>query len=283
MVIDPQLGYDDGLPMAEEIGSWAEVKYRLVRLYSSLFATGMKGKWDERIYLDLYAGSGFSRVRNTGRILLGSPLLALTVDHPFDRYIFCEKNPQFMSALQARAKRVAPEANISFVPGDCNTQAGQILSLFPRGSKEHTVLGLCFADPFNLGLNFETIRKLSADRLLDFLCLLAVYMDANRNYVRYLKEESHKVDQFLGSNKWRSKWAKLQTASVPFPKFLAQEFGAQMQTIRYIPPPLYAMKEIRSDEKNLPLYYLALFSRSPRAYEFWDQVLKYSTDQISMF
>ena len=43
------------------------------------------------------------------------------------------------------------------------------------------------------------------------------------------------------------------------------------------------MKEVRSDDKNLPLYHLALFSRSPRAYDFWDQVLKYSTDQTSLF
>ena len=41
------------------------------------------------------------------------------------------------------------------------------------------------------------------------------------------------------------------------------------------------MKLVRSDEKNLPLYYLALFSRHKRAYEFWEQVLKYGTDQPS--
>lgn len=43
------------------------------------------------------------------------------------------------------------------------------------------------------------------------------------------------------------------------------------------------MKEIRSDDKNLPLYHLALFSRSGRAYEFWDEVSKYATDQLRLF
>jgi hypothetical protein len=52
-----------------------------------------------------------------------------------------------------------------------------------------------------------------------------------------------------------------------------------MATLDYIPPPFYTMKEVRSHEKNLPLYRLALFSRHERAYKFWDQVLKYSTDQ----
>ena len=40
---------------------------------------------------------------------------------------------------------------------------------------------------------------------------------------------------------------------------------------------------VRSDEKNLPLYYLALFSRHETAYKFWDDVLKYGTDQMNSF
>ena len=43
------------------------------------------------------------------------------------------------------------------------------------------------------------------------------------------------------------------------------------------------MKLVRSNEKNLPLYYVALFSRHELAYKYWEDVLKYSTDQTSMF
>jgi len=39
------------------------------------------------------------------------------------------------------------------------------------------------------------------------------------------------------------------------------------------------MKRGRSDEKNLPLYYIAMFSRRERAHKLWDEVLKYGTDQ----
>jgi hypothetical protein len=70
---------------------------------------------------------------------------------------------------------------------------------------------------------------------------------------------------------------------IPFPKFLAQEYEKRMQSLGYLETPLYKMKEVRSDEKNLPLYHLALFSRHQRAYEFWDEVLKYSTDQQALF
>jgi hypothetical protein len=86
---------------------------------------------------------------------------------------------------------------------------------------------------------------------------------------------------FLGTDTWRKAWVEAQKSRIPFPTFLAHQFTAQMGTLRYIPPPLYTMKEVRSDDNNLPLYHLALFSRNPRAYEFWDDVLKYSTDQTS--
>lgn len=56
-----------------------------------------------------------------------------------------------------------------------------------------------------------------------------------------------------------------------------------MQSLNYLEAKLDRMKLVRSDEKNLPLYYIALFSRNQRAYEFWDQVLKYSTDQTSFW
>jgi hypothetical protein len=55
-----------------------------------------------------------------------------------------------------------------------------------------------------------------------------------------------------------------------------------MEGLGYLPTPLYKMKRVRSDEKNLPLYYIALFSRKELAYKFWDDVLKYHTDQMSL-
>ena len=139
-----------------------------------------------------------------------------------------------------------------------------------------------FCRSINLGIKFDTLQKLS-ERLIDFLCLLALYMDANRNESQYVSEQSHRVSEFLGTENWRDAWRKAQSQLVPFPRFLAQQFAERMGTLDYIQPPFYAMKEVRSDEKNLPLYHLALFSRNQRAYDFWDEVLKYSTDQLGLF
>src|SRR5579863_7796542 len=95
---------EDGL-IVPEIGPWAEDKYRFIGMYDQLFSKGMKDKWGKRVYIDLYAGSGMGRVKGTDTVLMGSPMMALTVDHPFDRYVFCEQNPEYLNALQQRVRR----------------------------------------------------------------------------------------------------------------------------------------------------------------------------------
>src|SRR5215471_15014661 len=99
---------DDGL-ITPEVGVWAETKYRLLALYDELFSTGMKNKWDQRVYIDLYAGAGYSRIQGTSRFLKGSPIIALTATDPFDKYIFCEERDDLLAALKARTKLVAPQ------------------------------------------------------------------------------------------------------------------------------------------------------------------------------
>ena len=272
---------DDGLP-CPPVGRWTEQKHSLVSLYAKLFSTGMKDKWDERVYIELYAGAGYSKVRDTGRIIAGSPVQAVSLEHPFDKYVFCEEDPQSLEALRTRIRRLAPSASSDFVLGDCNKQVDSILEKVPIGSRDHHVLSLCFVDPYDIGIKFETLRRLS-NRYVDFLILLALYMDANRNYEHYIRDESSKVDQFLGSKEWRQKWEIAKWDAVRFPRFLAEQFTASMADLGYIAPPFYTMKEVKLQEKNLPLYHLALFSRHERAYQYWDQVLKYSTDQQSFW
>jgi hypothetical protein len=53
-------------------------------------------------------------------------------------------------------------------------------------------------DPFDFGIKFETLRRLSTV-YIDFVVLLAVGMDANRNYDHYVEGQSKKIDEALGN------------------------------------------------------------------------------------
>lgn len=278
---DPLL-QPDGL-ITPEVGAWSKDKYKLVNLYSNLFATGMKHKWEQRVFVDLYSGAGIARIKDSSELVMGSPLIGLTVKDPFDHYIFCDEDPGKIEALKLRAHRFGPNLQADFVVGDANEAVERIGAKIPSHRPDRRVLSLCIVDPYDIGIRFSTIRKLAEGRLIDFLVLLAVYMDANRNYVNYVKPSNGKVKNFLGLPNWRENWQEQEQRGVAFPDFLAAQFSAQMADLGYLDQPLHKMKKVRSDEKNLPLYRLALFSRNPRAYDFWDKVLKYSTSQRNLF
>jgi three-Cys-motif partner protein len=270
----------DGL-VYNDVGVWTEAKHRLVGYYAALFSAGMKDKWAKRVYIELYAGAGYSRIRDTERIIAGSPIQALSLKVPFDKYIFCERNPEKLEALRVRVRRHAPSADVVFIPEDCDANVELISGAIPRFSKTHKVLSLCFVDPNDIGIRFSTLEAL-ARNYVDFVVLLALYMDALRAEQQYVKNPS-KINRLLGTPSWLDRWRAAKQKGADFPRFLAEEFAGSMATLKYIPPPFYSMRKIFFYEKNFPLYALGLFSRHPLAYELWDKALKGSDDQISLF
>jgi three-Cys-motif partner protein len=270
---------DDGL-ITEEIGDWGQEKYRLLQLYAQLFSASMKKKWDCRVYVDLFAGSGRSKIKGTNRIVAGSPLIALGVEPIFDKYILCEKDPDKLKVLQTRVSRDYPKSKVEFQPGDANEHVSQIIRRIPQYGKDFKVLSFCFVDPYNLkDLAFKTIDRLSS-RFVDFMVLIATDMDAARNVSTYELAQSTVVESFLGLSDWRTPWSIAKSKRDTFSSFLMKMFSEQMEARRYIQVPIEETRLVRSTQKNLPLYRLALFSRSERGKSHWEQALKYSDDQL---
>ncbi len=276
MSINTLIAEEDNL-IIPTVGNWAETKYDLIFNYNSLFSTGMKKLWRKRVYIDLYSGSGKAKIRNTDKIVYTSPLLAMKVKDPFDKYIFCDIDEKNIESLRARIKKEHSKADVVYVVGDCNEHIDKIIQEIPPYSKENTVLSFCFIDPYSLKLSFDTLKRLS-DFRMDFLILLALCMDGKRNINLYIDENHDRIDKFLGLSDWRKKWEEAEKKRTNLVKFLADEFTKQMVSLGYKPEAIDNFIPIRSDEKNLPLYYLAFFSKHERGYDFWKKVKNLSTE-----
>jgi three-Cys-motif partner protein len=278
MTTETLYGEDDGLLIPDDLGPWTEDKFDLIRLYCQIFSSAMKNKWPTRVYIDLYAGSGLCRIKGRNEVLLGSPLIALSVDAPFDRYIFCESDPERFAALKTRVEKSYAKHDVRTIPGRFEDNIGEICSMIPSKS-----LALCFVDPFGCDFDIDHLKTISkCARGVDFLCLLAVQMDAKRNEMHYLKPDS-KIDRMLGNTKWRARWNERADVHEDFAKFLAREFAHSMSEADYIETPLDQMKEVKTHDKSVPLYYIAMFSKSQKAFDLWKQVLVYSTPQRGLF
>lgn len=278
---NPIISVQDDRLIIPKVGAWGETKYKLVGGYCEIFTTGMKNKWGKLVYIDLFAGAGYARINGTNKILKSSALIALSVSHKFDKYILCEEDEDKLNALKARVQREFPTADVEYVLGDSNKNIDKIISLVPKHSKESTVLRFCFVDPFSLNLHFETIEKLSKTGKIDFLILLALLMDANRNFIYYIEENSKKIENFIKNSKWREPFQRADISPADFIKFLSDQYDKNMKSLGYVEP--IDKHRVKINDKNIPLYYLAFYSKDPRGNDFFKKVEKYLTVQQSLF
>lgn len=281
---DKQLNEDDGLFMPE-VGRWANTKHRKIAYYSRLFGTSMKGKWDRRIYLDLFSGAGKARIKGTDNIIPGSPLLALNHPDPYDLHIFCDKDDRCVKALQQRVDRYFPKASCTYINDDCNEAVDDIIELFPKFSKSLKGLTLCIVDPFGAsGIHFDTLRKLANRLFLDFLILIPTYMDIHRCEGQYTSPESQIIDKYLGTTSWRNDWNEERRQRGDFGLFIAELFCHQMRDMGFIFNGLNDLELVRMDgDQKIRLYHLAFFSRHQLGMKFWHDTQRNTDEQLRFF
>jgi len=169
IIVEPDGNY------TPEVRSWSLEKYKLVGSYCDIFTNGMKGRWDQLVYIDLFAGAGYSKIIESGKTYLSSALIAMSIPIPFSKYILCEEDSERFQALKARVEKDYSHLNVTLINGDSNRIIDNVLASIPPFKKGNTLLPFCFVDPYSLNLHFRTIEVLGSKRLMDFLILQALH------------------------------------------------------------------------------------------------------------
>jgi three-Cys-motif partner protein len=276
---DPIMFVEDDKLETPSIGIWGLQKYKLMGMYCNIFTTGMKNAWEQLVYIDLFAAAGYARVRDDGKILKTSSLIAASTPDKFTKYIICEENKDYISALESRFKKEFPQLDAEFISGDSNRNVDYIKSKIPNSGK---ALTFCFVDPFSLNLEFETIRRISMIGRVDFLILLALPLDGKRNFHNYIDDESEKIDRFIASKTWREPFRNGKIPQKDFMKYIAERYDENMSKLGYVVNPNLKY-QVRSDNTNIPLYYLAFYSKNEKGNDFYSKIEKYQTTQLKLF
>jgi three-Cys-motif partner protein len=270
----------DGL-IAPVVGSWSAEKYGLITYYANIFSRAMKNSIQHLTYVDLYAGSGRANIKERSEFVDTSALLALKTTPPFSSYIFCDINPEKISALKTRADRLFPQAKKTFVQGDARTSASEILRAIPQHKAGFKVLSFCVIDPFNTSsFNFEILEQLGQKRM-DFMILIPSGMDIGRNMGYYAEEGNVGLEKFLGDPEWRGKWEEFQKMNRKNADFVVDQFCEKMVRLGYQDSRMFLKPIYMTGTKRL-LYHLAYFSKHPLGLDFWKKALKGTTHQTSL-
>ncbi|MEQ8554201.1 MAG: three-Cys-motif partner protein TcmP [Cyclobacteriaceae bacterium] len=274
---DPiQLVEDDGNTIMD-VGGWSIKKYRLAGHYCNIFTQAMRNKWN-LIYLDLFSGPGYVRLKESKQIIKNSALIALSLEHKFDHYIFNDLSKENYDSLSQRIQDSEYDGSYSIYNEDANHCIQKVLQERPSFNNGKGNLTFCFLDPFSLNLTFETVKEL-ANENVDILMLHALQMDGNRNLTYYIREENERIASFTGNPHWREGFEKMGNFKGDFMRFLSEEYDRNIQSLGY----LNTIKEMIKNNTGRGIYYLAFYSKHPLGIKFFEESRKRIDEQLDLF
>lgn len=260
---------DDGLPLENDVGDWAVDKYRVLVRYLNLQAGPRSGflgpDKGQACYIDLFCGPGRASIKNSGRYVDGSPVVAwrasVKEDAPFSALYIADKDAVRREACAERLRRL--NAPVIVVGGDAAMAARWIAEHVPSYG-----LHFAFLDPYSLGeLRFEILKTLASVRRMDIMVHLSA-MDLFRNLDRNIARERREFDAFApGYHEHVSvklPRAEMRRAVIEYWKGLVSglrmDAGTEMHRVQNL--------------KNRDLYWLLLLSKHELARKFWKIALK---------
>jgi three-Cys-motif partner protein len=258
----------DGL-IAWRTGTWAKEKLFYLSRYFDIFNTGMRRKWPERVYVDLFSGAG--RLFAADEEIEGSAVLALRSGVPFTRCFFNDLEPEAVEALKKRAERIGGPA-ATYFSGDCNAVISRIRSMLPAGS-----LGLAFVDPSNWQIALDSIAELTANRRMDLV--ITFHVGGMKRAAAY---EPKSLDSFFGTRLWRDAYGRsLQAGRQERSRILLDCYEEQLRNLGYT----WVVDDVRiTNSRHVGLYHLVFASKSERGEDFWEKITARSASgQMRLF
>jgi len=249
---------EDGLALLE-VGRWVKQKHHFIGRYLEAFTAAMREKWSEIHYVDLFAGAGFARNRDSAEVIAGSPILAATTKYPFTQLHLIERDAKNFEALRSRLERCCLLRSPQIIHGDTNERASEVFDTIPS----RRTLTVTFADPYGLHFDFDT-AKIVASRRSDLIVLLADNMDALRNWSAYYENNpDSSLDRFMGEPGWREDFRR--TVGVDRAEVMRNRYQKQLETLGY---EYFAFERIHNDQAR-DIYLLLYASRHKAGIKIW--------------
>ena len=219
---------DDGVEKAMEVGPWAQEKLTCLGKYLSAYTTILrKQRFKGYFYIDAFAGPSKLKLRegheddttqqyllepgdyasdDSGQVeyIMGSPRVALQLEHPFSSYVFVERNKERVKQLEELALEAAKSGRKVHVrQRDCNEYLIELL----HDSRERwrNWRGVIFLDPFGMQVPWSTIAEIGRTKAIEVFINFPVGMAIQRLLKRngqFSPNERARLDSYFGTDEW---------------------------------------------------------------------------------
>lgn len=201
-------------------GGWSGDKLEALRDYLISYMLVLKKQPFKLAYIDAFAGAGVREVQEgqsedndwfdeesviaDQQYRHGSPLIALSIDPPFDKYIFIEQDENSLAELRNQVEKFDGSVgkSVEFCKNDANEK---LLELAGKNWKKHGRRGVVFLDPFALQVRWDTIEAIGRTQAID-MWLLFPAMAVNRMLPKngiVPDSWAERLNQLFGDDSWR--------------------------------------------------------------------------------
>ena len=230
----------------------------------------MTGKWAQLGYVELYSGPGRLLDQSSGSELPGSPVEALRLRAPFDRYVFADFDPDCVRALRERTDREALGVRADVRRGDAKdlSHLKEVAGQFGRGT-----LVIVYLDPARpRDMSWATVELLARGLAnVDLIINLPVSSLQRAISGPYGRDaEAHAAGAFLGHPDPRElmEWDRTHSHNVPGTIQAIRDFyDEQLKTLGFLQPG----RRVVDYPPGVPYYDLLYASRHPLGVELWDR------------
>lgn len=272
-------------------GEWTVQKLHIIEKYLKTYTTVLKNQKVKKIYVDGFAGSGRTELKNNANtqdfemyenlfgilpedtqptVVDGSALLSLKYD--FDEYYFLELDEDRVSKLKLAIQTEYPQKinQVHFITGDSNIKLLEVLSKITKYDR-----CLMFLDPYALELKWNTLEKISKCGVVDLWYLFPLSMirllekqrdisDANKEKVTSILGTDEWLDELFVESEQISLFGDTHYDRISYDKILDYIKGRFATIFPYVSPDT---KILKNEEKNSPMFMLCFMmtNTSPAA------------------
>ncbi len=291
-------------------GQWTQEKLERIRkylpAYTTIFHANEKARFLKTVYVDAFAGTGYSIPRSTAKevpdsdlfpelreaevqgFLKGSAQIALETNPPFDQYIFVEKEEKYAQELERlRVTYYNSELSIRVVQSDARS------FLFDWCQKQdwNKTRAVIFLDPYSSEVDWATLNVVAKGKV-DLWLLWPIGQVINRLLTTQslpIESWGNALTRAFGTDAWKDQFYAppvqsqlglfsdendtLPERMVKIADFkqIEQFFIERLKTLFpfVAENPLYLY-----NSQNTPLYLLCFASHDPTAVKIAQDILK---------
>lgn len=198
---------ENGL-LVREVGSWTADKLAILRCYLPQFGLACSKQAPRWNFVDAFAGPGINRVKDTGELVRGSPLIGLTAKPAFNKCLFVDLGTAETRALRQRVESYGDRAIAEHA--DVNADLVRLM---------HTHLDrrqpcVVFFDPEGVDLAWKTVEEVSSFRQGRFKTEVLILLPTHTGFLRMLPTEGDeavaedRLDTMFGTHEWHDIWMR---------------------------------------------------------------------------